>query len=179
MESSYLVQQKFTFQGITGGTRYPGSSFGQFPISSSLHILPCFSVCYTVLKSCLYELDSCSRWMAYSHLYPFRCCGWTCLLSKTAEAWPRALWNQPFYLLIGLYTELTAYSSQLQKQHSPFPNLPCPKPGTEQIVIISFILLPVFFFQFSLSVCCLVFLPWDVCFRVNKVCFNFSKINHL
>lgn len=128
-----------------GGTRYPGSSSGQFPIFSSLHILPCFSICYTVLKSCLYELDSCSRWMAYSHLFPFRCCGWTCLLSKTAEAWPRALWNQPFYLLIGLYTELTVYSSQLQKQYGPFPNLPCPKPGTEQIVIISFILLPVFF----------------------------------
>lgn len=80
-------------------------------------------------------------------LIPFQVL-WLNLPSKQdSEAWPRALWNQPFYLLIGLYTELTVYSSQLQKQYGPFPNLPCPKPGTEQIVIISFILLPVFFFS--------------------------------
>jgi len=57
VESSHLVQQKFTFRGVTLGTRYLRSSFQQFPISSSLHVLSCFSVSYAVLRSCLYKLS--------------------------------------------------------------------------------------------------------------------------
>lgn len=169
-----LGSTKVHFSRIHSGTCYLRSSFWQLPISSSSHLLSCFSICYIVLKSCLYKLDSYSRWMAML-IYT--------LLGGVAElafqAREQRLDLELFEIDLCVYccyAGLCAASPQLQKQHSPFPSFPCPKPSTEQAVIISFILLPGFF-QFSLNVCSLIFLSWDVCFRINKVCFNFSKMN--
>lgn len=138
---------------------YLRSSFWQLPISSSSHVLSCFSICYTVLKSCLYKLDSYSRWMA---MLIYTLSGGAAELAFQAREQRLDLGLFGIDLCVyccytGLCAGLTAYSLQLQKQHSTFPSYPCPKPSTEQAVIISFILLPGFF-HFSLNVCCLMFL---------------------
>lgn len=103
--------------------------FLQFSISSFLCVFSCFSVCNSVLKSCLYKLNFYSGQMVYSHLYPFRWASWTCFLNKIAEPWPRHLWNQPFYSVYSCWALhwVTTVLQSTAKAAQPFLQVSLPK----------------------------------------------------